>query len=401
MRNPALKSNAGGYGPGEFASAQIVVLSPGVNEKEKIFEDLVPKGVELIGELELAVRFINAPIIAVSGTDGKTTTVSLLGEIFQRQNPGKAWVGGNIGSPVADLVLSGEKPEVVILEVSSFQLAQAKTFHPKVGLMLNIAPDHFDRHPGFDDYLGAKSRMFMNQDKTDCAVLNFKDPLVKKMAKSIAAQMIWFGDNINRKHGAALFGKEMVYRNARKEFRISIEQWKPVGKHNIENLLAATAAAGWFGAGPEAIQDAVNNFQPPEHRIEFVAEVRGVKYYDDSKATTPHAVAAGLNSFKEPVILLLGGRNKGIDFKPLARDLQSRAKFVLCFGESRYEIAEQLDDRGHQGSRGGKDGGRGHACPRYRLAGRGCASKPRAARALTSSRTTRTAETNSRKWSGT
>jgi UDP-N-acetylmuramoylalanine--D-glutamate ligase len=184
--------------------------------------------------------------------------------------------------------------------------------------------------------------MFMNQDKTDCAVLNFEDPLVKKMEKSVSAQVIWFGDNINKKHGAAISGKDLVYRNARKGFRISTAEWKLIGRHNIENLLAATAAAGWFGASPEAIQDAVNNFRPPEHRIEFTAEVQGVKYYDDSKATTPHAVAAALNSFNEPVIILLGGRNKGIDFRPLSKDLKSRAKFVLCFGEARYEIAEQL-----------------------------------------------------------
>ena len=332
----------GGYGPADFAQAQMVVLSPGVDEREKIYRDLSAKGVEVIGDLELAARFIRAPIIAVTGTDGKTTTVSLLGEIFSRATRGKAWVGGNIGNPAAELALSRGRPEVVILEVSSFQLAQAQTFHPRVGVLLNLAADHFDRHPDLEAYFRAKARMFMNQDRKDAAVLNYEDPMVREIADSVKSRVIWFGGKIAKKHGARLKGRELVYRNARKEFKLSLKQWKPRGRHNLENLMAAAAAAGWFGAAPESIQDAVDNFQLPGHRIEFAAEVGGVRYYDDSKATTPHAVAAALNSFQEPVVLLLGGRNKGIDFRPLAPEIAARAKSVLCFGEARHEIAEQL-----------------------------------------------------------
>jgi len=333
---------AGGYSLADFRKARMAVLSPGVDEKEKIYGELAKKGVEVVGELELAARFITAPIIAVSGTDGKTTTVSLLGEIFARQLPGRVWVGGNIGSPAAELVMSGQKPELVILEVSSFQLAQAKTFHPRVAVMLNIAPDHFDRHANLQDYCIAKQRLFLKQGPADAAVLNIDDPLVKKMARSIKSELVWFGDKLAKKYGAAIAGSELVYRNRRKQFKVSLADWKPRGRHNLENLLAAAAAAGWFGASHEAIQHAVNSFVPPEHRIEFVAEVSGVKYFDDSKATTPHAVAAALNSFSEQVVLLLGGRSKQIDFKPLATRIRARAKTVLCFGEARYEIAEQL-----------------------------------------------------------
>jgi len=341
-----IEVKAGGYGPSDFDSAQLVVLSPGVNEKEKIYLDLAQKGVEVIGELELAARLVQAPIIAVSGTDGKTTTVSLLGEIFARQYPDKVWVGGNIGNPVADLVLSQARPQVVILEVSSFQLAQAKTFHPRVAVMLNIAPDHFDRHLDFEDYCQAKLRLFMNQTKDDAAVLNYNDQKVKALAGKISSSLIWFGDKIAKNHGAFLSGQELVYRNSRQEFKISFAGWKLLGKHNLENLLAASAAAGWFGVKPEAIQEALDAFRAPEHRLEFVAEIGGVKYFDDSKATTPHAVSAAINSFDNTpgkrLILLLGGRNKQIDFTTLAQDLKERVKSVICFGEARYEIKEQL-----------------------------------------------------------
>ncbi len=343
LEKAGIEVRAGGYGAKDFAAAELVVLSPGVDEQEKIYGELAQKGVEVIGDLEFASRFISAPIIAVSGTDGKTTTVSLLGKIFERAYPGRVWVGGNIGRPVADLVLSGQKPEAVILEVSSFQLAQAQTFHPLVAVMLNLAPDHFDRHANLDEYARAKLRLFMNQTEADLAILNFDDPRVSKMAKMIKAKIIWFQDGMEKNiEGAMLLDRQLLYKNSRREFKIELSAWKPVGRHNLQNLLAAAAAAGCYGVASEAIQDAVNNFSAPGHRIEFVAELSGVKYYDDSKGTTPHAVAAAIRSFPEPLILLLGGRNKGIDFSELAPELEDRVKTVICFGESRYEIKEQL-----------------------------------------------------------
>jgi len=335
----------GKYGPEDFRSAELVVLSPGVNEQEELFRTLAQKGVEVIGDLELAGRFISAPILAVSGTDGKTTTVSLLGDIFERAYPGRVWVGGNIGRPVADLALSGQKPEIVILEVSSFQLRQAQTFHPKIAVMLNLARDHLDRHQNFEDYYQAKQRLFINQNKKDLAILNLDDPGLKRMEEYVRSKgvgILWFGEEIGTLEGAMISGGKLIYRNSRREFNISYSGWKLLGRHNLENLLAALAAAGTYGVEPGAISEAVNHFSPPRHRLEFVAEVAGVKYYDDSKGTTPHAVAAAVRSFKEPLILLLGGRNKGIDFSELAPELKDRVKTVICFGESRYEIKEQL-----------------------------------------------------------
>ena len=342
LERAGARVKTGGYGPGEFAGAELVILSPGVNEREPLYQDLAQKGVEVIGEFELGVRFVKAPVIGVSGTDGKTTTVSLLGEIFERQCPGKVWVGGNIGNPVTGLALGGETPEVVILEVSSFQLAQSKTFHPRAGLMLNIAPDHFDRHPDFEDYYRTKLRLFANQEAKDAAVLNFNDPLVKKMADRAAAQVLWFGEKIENNHGAFVAGRELVYRNERKEFKLNLASWQLPGRHNLENLLGATATAGWFGASAGAIQAGLEHFRAPAHRIEFAGEVGGVKYYDDSKATTPHAVAAALNSFNAPVILMLGGRNKQIDFRPLAPEIKARVKQLICCGEAGREISGQL-----------------------------------------------------------
>ena len=339
-----VKVKAGGYDEKDFQGAEMVVLSPGVNEKEGIYQKLIREGIEVIGDLEFASRFVSSRIIAVSGTDGKTTTVSLLGQIFERSYPGKVWVGGNIGKPLADLVLSGEKPEFVILEVSSFQLAQAKTFHPGVAVMLNLARDHLDRHLDFDEYRSAKLRLFMNQTESDFAVLNFNDGYVSKMSELIKSKVVWFSSEYQEGIYGAMIDRnnELFYKDSRTNFKISLSEWKLVGRHNFENLLAASAVAGVLGIEPEAIQEAVNSFRAPRHRLEFVGEIDGVKYYDDSKATTPHAVEAGLKSFSKPVVLLLGGRNKGIDFSILAEVIKERAKAVVCFGESRYEIQEQL-----------------------------------------------------------
>ncbi len=340
---------AGGYGPKDFEKVDLVVLSPGVNEQEPVYQELMKKGIEVIGEMELAARFISAPILAVSGTDGKTTTVSLLGEIFRNQYRDQVWVGGNIGNPLSDLVLTGKKTEAVILEVSSFQLVQSRTFHPAIAVMLNLAPDHFDRHRGFQDYYQAKLRLFMNQNQNDAAVLNSEDARVAGMAGKIKSKLLWFGEEIDAREGARLLGKEIIYQNHTRKFTLSVLNWKPLGRHNLENLLAAAAAAGCFGIPPEAIQAGLDRFHTPGHRIEFITESRGVKYFDDSKGTTPHAVSAAIRSFSRPVILLLGGRNKGIDFSGLADQIKSKVKTVICFGESRCEIKEQLAGKSIRG----------------------------------------------------
>jgi len=337
-----IEVKAGGYGLEDFKDASLVVLSPGVNEKESIYQEVMAREVEVIGELELASRFVKARIIAVTGTNGKTTTVSLLGEIFGKKYPGKVWVGGNIGKPFAELVISGESPEWIILEVSSFQLLQIKNFHPEVGVMLNIAEDHLDRHSDMEDYFQAKLRLFMNQEGSDLGVFNFEDERVRKMAELVKSQVLWFGDKIGDRLGVMRFGKEAIYRDQNQEFRIDLSRFKLPGKHNLENLFAGIACAGWFGIGQREIQEVVNSFQAPAHRIEFVREVRGVKYYDDSKGTNPYSVVASLRSFAEPVILLLGGRNKGIDFSSLREELEKRVRVVICFGEAGEEIKNQL-----------------------------------------------------------
>jgi len=337
-----IEVKTGGYGLEDFKDANLLVLSPGVNEKERIYQEVMTRGVEVIGELELASRFVKARIIAVSGTNGKTTTVSLLGEIFEKASPGKVWVGGNIGKPFAELVISGESPERVILEVSSFQLLQIKDFHPKAGVMLNLAEDHLDRHSDMEEYFQAKLRLFINQDSSDLAVLNFEDERVRRMAELVKSQALWFGDKIGERSGVMRLGKEAIYQDKNKEFRIDLPRFKLPGKHNLENLFAGIACAGWLGIGKDEIQEVVNSFQAPAHRIEFVREVSGVKFYDDSKGTNPHSVVAALRSFAEPVILLLGGRNKGIDFSSLGEELEKRVRVVICFGEAGEEIKNQL-----------------------------------------------------------
>ncbi len=335
-----------GYELKDFDKCELVVLSPGVDENQPLFKSLAQKGIEIIGELELAWRFTTAPIIAVSGTNGKTTTVSLLGEIFHQAYAEKAWVGGNIGTPLSRLVVEEKKPEVIILEVSSFQLAQSKSFKPKIGVMLNLAQDHLDRHQNMQAYFNAKLKLFANQNKDEIAVLNANDPWVRKMEQHISSHILWFGDNLEDKAGAFFAGGQVIYRNSRREFSLSLKNWKLAGKHNLENLLASICCAGSWGVEKEQVQKVIDSFSPLEHRLEFVREFNGVKYYNDSKATNPHSVINAVLSFDEPIILLLGGRNKDNDFSELAELVKTKKVKVICFGEAGDDIKNQLEQKG-------------------------------------------------------
>src|SRR5580658_7143611 len=280
----------GGHGDRTFRGQDLIVVSPGVPVDAPPLVQAKSQGVSVIGEIELAARFLPGPIVAITGSNGKTTTTALTGEIMTAAGF-PALVGGNIGTPAISLAERARPETVIVLEVSSFQLETIQTFRPKVAVVLNVTPDHLDRHGTFDAYVDAKARIFENQEANDFAVLNADDPTCVAMAVRTRAQVFWFSRQEEVQQGAWLRDGNILFRDSR------VEKAKPQreimqaseiplkGAHNLENVLAAVCAGALMGCAPEKIRQAVRDFKAVEHRLEFVATIRGVDYYNDSKAT--------------------------------------------------------------------------------------------------------------------
>jgi len=325
-----------------FLASDLIVVSPGVPRSLPALAAARQSGIEIVSEMELASRFVTAPILAVGGTNGKTTTTTLLGEMVKAElGSEKVFVGGNIGTPLTQLLLDQRPVSAVVLEVSSFQMEFAQNFHPRVGIMLNVTDDHLDRYRDFADYAETKSRMFARQGPEDFAALNADDPVCIGMAKATRARVVWFGLERPARPGMRLSERTLFWEGLdRVPIELSLEQWKPVGRHNLQNAMAATAAALCFGISAEEVQKTLNQFQGLPHRLEWVAEVDGVSYYNDSKGTN----AMALRSFHRPIILLVGGQAKGCHFHLLKPELKDRVKLLVAYGESRDQIADELSE---------------------------------------------------------
>jgi len=315
----------------------LVVLSPGVNPQAPLWLGLKRRGTKVIGELELGYWFTDEPIVAVTGTNGKSTTTSLIGHILQSYGR-KVFVGGNLGVPLCEYVLSGKKVELLVLEVSSFQLETIEVFRPKVSVFLNISDDHFDRHPNFEAYLSAKLRIFENQMGDDFAVLNRDDPNVWAISTKLRPQVIPFSKSPLSGEGVWYAGDRIKWRLMGKEGEIPFGGGL-LGWHNLENVLASVAVGLVLGVNEGAMAEALLNFKPLPHRVEFVREFRGVKFYDDSKATNPHATLKALESMQGPVVLIAGGQNKGLDLKSLRTKVE-KVRAVVAIGEAAPEVEE-------------------------------------------------------------
>lgn len=315
----------------------LVVLSPGVNPQAPLWLGLKRRGTKVIGELELGYWFTDEPIVAVTGTNGKSTTTSLIGHILQSYGR-KVFVGGNLGVPLCEYVLSGKKVELLVLEVSSFQLETIEVFRPKVSVFLNISDDHFDRHPNFEAYLSAKLRIFENQMGDDFAVLNRDDPNVWAISTKLRPQVIPFSKSPLSGEGVWYAGDRIKWRLMGKEGEIPFGEGL-LGWHNLENVLASVAVGLVLGVNEGAMAEALLNFKPLPHRVEFVREFRGVKFYDDSKATNPHATLKALESMQGPVVLIAGGQNKGLDLKSLRTKVE-KVRAVVAIGEAAPEVEE-------------------------------------------------------------
>jgi len=328
-------------------SIDLVVVSPGVPSRISLIEAAKLKGIPVWSEIELAFRLTDKPIIAITGTNGKTTTTTLIGKVLEVAGL-QPTVAGNIGTPLVSSV--GEKGiKRLVVEVSSFQLDNIIDFRPKVAVLLNVTEDHLDWHPDFNDYVRAKSRLFMNQSEDDFAVLNVDDEVVKSLAPDISARIIATSKQ-ELEQGVFIKDNRIVaklkgvaYGIDKEEIDIcGINEIKIRGSHNLDNVMAVVGACLASGVDTEIIKGVLTSFTGLPHRIEYVASVNGVSYFDDSKATNVDATVKALTAFNEPIVLLIGGRNKGNDFGPLAQSIDKQVTAIIGFGEAGREILRAM-----------------------------------------------------------
>ncbi len=332
----------GGHGERTFRGQDLIVVSPGVPVDAPPLEQARAAGEPVIGEIELAAQQIQGPIVAVTGSNGKTTTTTLAGEIIAAGGI-TTLVGGNIGTPAISLVDRATRETIVVLEVSSFQLETIQTFRPKVAVILNITPDHLDRHRTFQVYVDAKARIFENQQASDFAVLNEDDLTCLTLGDRTRAAVFWFSRKKEVKQGAYVNDALIFFRDGSGQREIMLVSEIPLkGAHNLENVLAAICAGALLGCQPDQLRRAVQSFKAVEHRLEYVATIKGVDYYDDSKATNVDATVKALESFPKNIHLILGGKDKGSDYTLLNDLLRARVKRVYTIGAAAEKIEAQV-----------------------------------------------------------
>lgn len=344
---PDIARELGGHRRETFVSAELIVLSPGVPDIPELAAAR-GAGVPITGELELASRFVDAPTIAITGTNGKSTTTTLVGEMM-RATGRPTFVGGNLGQPLAEAVSTpAAGPNgFCVVEVSSFQLETAETFRPRVAALLNITPDHLDRYPDMDGYAAAKARIFAAQGREDFAIVNLDDPRAARAAEGIRARVVGFSLTERLPEGACLASDALVLRlpDGGRTERYPAALPSLVGRHNQANALAALLAARLAGATPDEARAGLLAFRPLAHRMELVGDDGAIAYYDDSKGTNVDAVVAALDGFPRPVVLIAGGRDKGGDYAPLAARLQRVGRAAVLIGEAADKIAAALAGR--------------------------------------------------------
>ncbi len=330
----------GGHGAEAFGQAEAIVLSPGVPHDLPPLAEARERGIAVLGELELASRHTRTPIIAVTGTNGKSTVTDMLGFVLRTAGR-EVFVGGNLGTPLIAYAAGRQAADWVVAEVSSFQLDTIESFRPRVAVILNITPDHLDRYPDFQAYVGSKLRIFENQGPGDVVVLNDEDPALSALRPAGGVSALRYGL-------AARPGLQAFAANGRAEVRLPgrpartfpLAEFRLPGRHNRENLLAVALVALWLELDPDSLREAIRTYSGLPHRLEWVAERGGVRFFDDSKATNVDAAVKALESFKEPIVLIAGGRHKGSDYGPLVAAARGRVKRVIVLGEAAGLLAE-------------------------------------------------------------
>jgi UDP-N-acetylmuramoylalanine--D-glutamate ligase len=335
---------AGGHGLLTFRRQDLIVVSPGVPADMPELQQVRAMGVHIIGELELGTEYLQGEVVAITGSNGKTTTTTLLGEILQASGR-PTLVGGNIGKPVTEMVAESAADSWSVLEVSSFQLETIETFKPRIALVLNITPDHLDRHGSFEKYAAAKARITEFQTSEDFLVLNGEDVPTQMVAAKTKAQIYWFSAKRPIKQGAFVHGESIFFvakENAKAEPVMPVAEIPLAGAHNVENVLAAVCAARLAGVESTVIRAAVGAFKAVEHRLEFVRELDGVKYFNDSKATNVDATVKAVESFAGGIHRILGGKDKDSDYAVMGLLLRERVKTVITIGSAAEKIERQL-----------------------------------------------------------
>jgi len=323
-----------------FTGSDLIVVSPGVPMDMPQLVMAAIAGRQIISEIELASRFITAPLVAITGTNGKTTTTTLAGEIF-RQGGFNTYVGGNIGDPLIELVESGQAAERVVAEISSFQLEWINSFRPKIAALLNISEDHLDRYAGYQEYINAKLRIFENQTAEDFAVINRDDELVWKHAPGLKARLFPFSRKLELSEGIFCRDNLITYRHQGREEQFPTADFRLTGVHNLENIMAALACTLLLGCSPASALETVCSFEALHHRMEFVRKLKGVSYYEDSKATNVGSVEKALESFHN-ITLIAGGKDKGGSYAPLVALIQERVQHLILIGEAADRMQLEL-----------------------------------------------------------
>ncbi len=347
-----VKFELGNHSPKTFLQQDLVILSPGIPPHLKIFDYARSQGIRITGEFEFAVGFIKQPIVAITGSNGKTS-VAKLAEAFLKASGVKAWVGGSNDKPMTDYLREPEKSDVVLAEVSAFMLEHCETFTPQNIVFTNLAENHLDRYRSMEDYVNAKRKVFRNTNQATTSILNADDNAVVELARDPGVQrgrIFYFSrkqalePQIMNIGGAVQSGDEIRVRTGPDIETYSIKNVKMKGRHNIENIMAAILTAREYGAKHAAIQSEIERFGNLPHRIEYVRKVGGVMFYNDSKATNVHAVMRCLDTFDENIILIMGGKEANLNFEPVRNMVKRKVKTLILVGEAKERINRDLGD---------------------------------------------------------
>jgi UDP-N-acetylmuramoylalanine--D-glutamate ligase len=344
LRSLGVRLDLGEHSVHSFVTSDLIVLSPGVDPRLSLLRDARARQIPVVSEIELAYWYLQQPLIAVTGTNGKSTTSALIGHLLSHGGS-DVFVGGNIGTPLTSFFLQGARADYVVAEISSFQLESVNEFTPWIAVLLNLDEDHLERHPTFSEYVDVKARIFSNQGPEDWAVINTDDPTVKGLLPRLKSHVFSFGTRNTGGPGVWPEAGELVSTlNGDYRHRVSVHDVRLVGRHNVENMMAAVGTAAICGMSTRHIQEGLTTFPGLEHRLEYVGTWRQISVYNDSKATNVSATIRALASFDRPVILVAGGRDKGGDYGPLKPLIQEKVKALILVGEAAERMRSAFED---------------------------------------------------------